>query len=138
MTTASILYTGDLRTEATHVQSGSTFLTDAPTDNQGKGEYFSPTDLLATSLGACVITTMGIFAKGQGYDLTGTQVDVTKVMASAPRRVAEVHVKLHMQGTKAFTDEMKASLERVGHACPVAKSLAPEVVQAIEYVWPEA
>ena len=95
MATVQTFYLGDLRTENEHMQSGNKVITDAPTDNQGKGEYFSPTDLLATALGSCIMTIMGIKARDNEIDLEGTKVEVTKIMASDPRRVAEVVVQFH-------------------------------------------
>ncbi|MEY4595055.1 MAG: hypothetical protein RIQ47_1465, partial [Bacteroidota bacterium] len=92
METIHTRYLGELRTEATHLQSGTVILTDAPTDNQGKGEAFSPTDLLAASLGSCLMTIMGIAGRTHGIDLEGTQLKITKIMATQPRRVAEVKI----------------------------------------------
>jgi len=94
MTTVKTIYLGDLRTENEHLQSGNKIITDAPTDNQGKGEAFSPTDLLATALGNCIMTIMGIKARDNGIDIKGTEIEITKIMASDPRRVAEVVVEL--------------------------------------------
>lgn len=95
MTTIKTLYLGKLRTENEHLQSGNKVITDAPVDNQGRGECFSPTDLLATSLGSCIMTIMGIKVRDNGIDLKGTEVEVTKIMASGPRRVAEVIVEFN-------------------------------------------
>ncbi len=96
MKTSEVLYTGDLRTQTTHVRSGQTFITDAPVDNQGKGEAFSPTDLAATSLACCMITTMGIAAKTHGINMIGTRAEVLKIMASDPRRIASIEVDIYM------------------------------------------
>ena len=98
MATIHTTYLGDLRTEATHLQSGTKIITDAPTDNQGRGEAFSPTDLLAESLAGCMLTTMGIFARNNGIDMDGTHCEVTKIMAANPRRVAEVIISKHRNG----------------------------------------
>lgn len=130
METARIVYTGDLRTEAMHVQSGKTIITDAPIDNQGKGEAFSPTDLLATSLGSCMLTTMGIASKTHNMNIDGAKVKVTKVMAANPRRVAEVHVEFELPA-KNYSDKEKTILENTALACPVAKSLHPDIVQKV-------
>ncbi len=137
MATAKITYLGDLRTECTHLQSGNTLITDAPCDNQGKGEAFSPTDLLATSLGACILTIMGIKARDNNIDITGTEVEITKIMASEPpRRVAEVVVEFFFPG-KPYTPEEKATVESVAGTSPVPLSLHPELKQTIRFNWPE-
>ncbi len=128
METSRVVYTGDLRTEATHVKSGQTFVTDAPIDNKGKGEAFSPTDLLATSLGACAITTVGIAAKTHGFDVDGATIKVTKIMASDPRRVGEVIVEMYFPET-IYSEKEKAIIRKTIDTCPVAKSLNPELKQ---------
>jgi putative redox protein len=134
MATAKITYLGDLRTECTHLQSGIKLITDAPCDNQGKGEAFSPTDLLATSLGACIMTIMGIKARDNHIDITGTEVEITKIMASDPRRVAEVVVEFFFPG-KSYTSEEKQLIESVAGTSPVPLSLHPEMVQTIRFHW---
>jgi putative redox protein len=134
MATVESHYLGGLRNESKHLQSGSLLLTDAPTDNQGKGEAFSPTDLLATALGTCIVTTMAITAQKQGIDLTGTQYSITKIMASTPRRVKEVQVRLDFPPL-GLTQEQQAALEKIAHHCPVALSLSPEVTQTLEFNW---
>lgn len=137
MPTARIIYTGDLRTEATHLQSGTAILTDAPTDNQGKGEKFSPTDLTATSLGTCIITTMGIRLRAEGLDFTGTELSVTKIMtAQPPRRIARIEVELQMRTNVELTDEQRQKCEEIAHTCPVALTLHPDVEQAVTFHWP--
>jgi putative redox protein len=136
MATAKIKYLGELRTECTHLQSGNKIITDAPTDNQGKGEAFSPTDLLATSLGACILTIMGIKARDNQIDITGTQVEVTKIMASDPRRVAEVVVEFFFPD-KPYTTEEKQLIESVAGTSPVPLSLHPALVQTIRFHWAE-
>src|ERR1041385_8851646 len=125
METARIVYTGELRTEATHLRSGITIISDAPTDNHGKGAAFSPTDLLATSLGSCMLTTMGIACQTHRMNMDGAKVKVTKVMAANPRRVSEVHVEFTMPGNN-YTDKQKSILENTALTCPVAKSLHPD------------
>src|ERR1700750_3193835 len=117
MATVETTYIGDLRTENIHVQSGTQILTDAPTDNQGKGEAFSPTDLLATSLGTCMLTTMAIRTAKNDIDMDGAKCAITKIMAPNPRRVAEIAVKFTFP--KAYTDEQKALLEDAALTCPV-------------------
>lgn len=137
MPTARIIYTGDLRTEATHLQSGTTILTDAPTDNHGKGEKFSPTDLTATSFGTCIITTMGIRLRAEGLDFTGTELSVTKIMtAQPPRRIARIEVELRMRTNVELTDEQRRKCEEIAHTCPVALTLHPDVEQAVTFHWP--
>ncbi|WP_319500145.1 OsmC family protein [uncultured Draconibacterium sp.] len=134
MTTIKTIYLGELRTENEHLQSGNRVITDAPTDNRGKGEYFSPTDLLATALGSCIMTIMGIKARDNGIDIEGTQVDVTKIMASDPRRVAEVIVEFTFPA-KNYTDEEKQLVESVAGVSPVPLSLHPDLGQTIKFNW---
>ena len=133
--TANIIYKGTLRCEAKHVQSGSVIETDAPTDNRGKGERFSPTDLLCVSLATCIATTMGIKADDMKIDLTDTTVEVTKHMLPDPRRVAKIEVKLTMPSTLQLDEKDKTILERVGNNCPVTKSLHPDLEVNIKYIW---
>lgn len=133
--TANIIYKGTLRCEATHLQSGSLIETDAPTDNRGKGERFSPTDLLCVSLATCIVTTMGIKADDMKIDLTNTTVEVTKHMLADPRRVGKVEVDLSMPATLQLDERDKIVLERVGNNCPVTKSLNPEMEVVINYNW---
>jgi uncharacterized OsmC-like protein len=128
METSRIIYTGDLRTEATHVKSGQTFITDAPLDNQGKGEAFSPTDLLATSLGACAITVVGIAARAHGFNVDGTEVKITKIMAAEPRRVGEVIVEFNFPDVK-YSKKEKTIIRHTIKTCPVSQSLRPELIQ---------
>jgi putative redox protein len=132
--TASVTYESNLRTTCLHLQSGSVFETDAPTDNKGKGERFSPTDLIATGLGACLITTMGIKAESMNIQLDGAKVEVTKVMVSDPRRIGKiiVHVTLPALNLDEKTMEI---LERVGRTCPVERSLHPDVELDIQFKW---
>lgn len=133
--TANIIYRGTLRCEAKHLQSGSIIETDAPTDNRGKGERFSPTDLLCVSLATCITTTMGIKADDMKINLTDTTVEVTKHMLPDPRRVAKIEVKLNMPSTLQLDEKDKIILERVGNNCPVTKSLHPDLEVKIEYNW---
>ncbi len=121
MTTIKTVYLGQLRTENEHLQSGNKVITDAPTDNQGKGEYFSPTDMLATALGSCILTIMGIKARDNGINIEGTTVDVTKIMASDPRRVAEVIVDFTFP-KKKYSNEEKQFVESVAGTSPVPLS----------------
>ncbi len=139
MATIQTRYTGDLRTESTHVQSGTVILTDAPTDNQGRGEAFSPTDLLANALGTCIITTMAIFARRDGIDLTGSHLNVTKIMSSLPpRRVARIEIELTVCTSEAISEEVRERLGRIAHTCPVALSLHPDVEQVVSIQWETA
>ena len=133
--TSSIVYRGQLRTEATHIQSGTIIETDAPTDNRGKGERFSPTDLLCVSLGTCMVTTMALKGTDMNIELSGTTLEVTKHIASDPRRVIKIEVVLTFPSTLKVDDKDKLILERTGNNCPVAKTLHPDVEQVIKYVW---
>jgi putative redox protein len=130
MYTSKIEYLGELRTEATHLQSGKQIITDAPTDNHGKGEAFSPTDLVATALASCMISIMGIKLQGSGKDIKGATSEVTKVMYSEPRRIGEIHVKISVPDNN-FSEKEKQILINAAHACPVAKSLHPDIKQVI-------
>ena len=133
--TANVIYKGSLRCEATHLQSGSMIETDAPTDNKGKGERFSPTDMLCVSLATCIVTTMGIKGADMDIDLTNTSVEVTKHMLPDPRRVAKIEVKLNMPPALQLDEKDKTILERVGNNCPVTKSLHPDMQVEIQYNW---
>jgi uncharacterized OsmC-like protein len=128
METSRVTYTSDLRTEALHVKSGQIFITDAPTDNQGKGEAFSPTDLLATSLGACAITVVGIAARTHGFDVDGTVLKITKIMASDPRRVCEVIVEMDFPAVK-YSEKEKSIIRHTINTCPVGQSLHLDLKQ---------
>ena len=133
--TASIIYKGYLRCECTHIQSGTVIETDAPTDNRGKGERFSPTDSLCVSLATCVVTTMALKANDMNIDLTGTNIAVTKHMLSEPRRIGKIEVILSFPNALQLEDKDRTILQRVGDNCPVAKSLHPDLQVSIEYNW---
>lgn len=133
--TAKVTYDANLRTTCLHLQSNSSFETDAPTDNKGKGERFSPTDLIATGLGACMITTMGIKAESMDIFLDGAQIEVTKVMVSDPRRIGKIIINATMPAGLNLDDKTKEILERVGRTCPVERSLHPEVQLDISFTW---
>jgi putative redox protein len=136
MLTSRVTYLGELRTESVHIQSGAKFTTDAPKDNHGKGEAFSPTDLVATALATCMLTVMGIVSKRESYtSIDGVTADVTKVMYSDPRRVGEIHVRLTFPKNN-FTEKEKKIYENTTHTCPVAKSLHADLKQVIEFIWP--
>jgi putative redox protein len=130
----SIKYLGDLRCEARHEPSGTVIMTDAPVDNEGRGESFSPTDLAATSLGTCMLTIMGIAARKQGVDLGDTQVKVVKEMSTQPpRRIAKVTVVFTIP--LPASHEKRAMLENAAKNCPVHLSLHPDVVQDMRFDW---
>jgi uncharacterized OsmC-like protein len=133
--TSQIIYKGDLRSVAMHMQSGTVIETDAPTDNQGKGERFSPTDLVATALGTCMITTMGIKARTMDIDLTGTKLDVTKIMVSDPRRIGKIIVHVFFPEGLTIDDKQKEILERTARTCPVERTLHPDVELLMEFNW---
>lgn len=133
--TATIQYEGNLRCNARHLQSNSLIETDAPTDNRGKGERFSPTDLVCTALATCMITTMAMKATDMGIELKDTMVNVQKHMASDPRRIAKIDVELTFPDTLKLEEKDKIILQRVGDNCPVIKSLHPDVVINANYNW---
>jgi putative redox protein len=134
MVAIEMQYLGDLHCKAVHGPSGTALDTDAPKDNQGRGESFSPTDLVATALGTCILTTMGILARTLSIDMTGATASVTKEMASVPtRRIATLAVTLHMPGSIAPENRIK--LERAAHTCPVHKSMQSNVDMPITFVW---
>ncbi len=132
--TSSIVYQGNLRCQAIHLQSGSIIETDAPTDNRGKGERFSPTDLLCVSLATCIVTTMGMKAADMDIDLTDTKMEVTKHMLSEPRRIGKIVIKLIFPTTLQLTEKDFTILSRVADTCPVKKSLHPDLVVEVEYL----
>jgi uncharacterized OsmC-like protein len=127
-------YLGNLRTEITHLQSGNTLTTDAPIDNHGKGEFFSPTDLLASALGSCILTIMGIAANTHGFSIDGAFMETTKVMSSNPRRVAELIITITFPHNKYSEKELKI-LEISARECPVANSLHPDLKQTVSFVF---
>ena len=133
--TSQIIYKGQLRTSATHLQSGTVIETDAPTDNQGKGERFSPTDLVAVALGTCMITTMGIKARTMDIELDGTRVEVTKIMVSDPRRIGKIIAHLFFPPELKLDDKTKEILERTARTCPVERTLHPDVELDMQFNW---
>ena len=135
--TSTVVYNGGLRTTCTHLQSGSSFETDAPVDNNGKGERFSPTDLMATSLATCMITVMGIKARAMGFDLDGIKIEVLKIMKTDPRRVGGIHLTFHIPDNLADIDEKtKIIMKNTGITCPVWLSIHPDIdVQVNWGVW---
>lgn len=134
MTLMKARYVGQLRVECEHTESRTKILTDAPKDNCGKGEAFSPTDLCATALGACILTTMGIYAQQHELDITGAETEIVKTMGSTPRRIAEIRVVIHMP-FKNYSEKEKTILERVAKACPVHFSLNEQMIQTVVFDW---
>ena len=128
-----VKYKGELRTEAVHLKSGKTIITDAPIDNKGKGEAFSPTDLVATALGSCMITIMGIVAEREGITLDGTTAEVEKVMATSPRRIGEVKIKIKF--IQKLNRDQRDKLERVAKNCPVSGSLSEDLKETVEFIY---
>ncbi len=132
--TATIRYEGNLRCNATHLQSGTQIETDAPTDNRGKGERFSPTDLVCTALATCMATTMAIKATDMNIELKGLSVDVQKHMENNPRRISKIDVKVTFAPSLVLEEKDRIILQRTGDNCPVVKSLHPDVILNIAYV----
>lgn len=133
--TASILYKGDLRCECVHIQSGTVIETDAPTDNRGKGERFSPTDTVCVALGTCIITTIGIRANDMQVDLAGTKLAVTKHMFSEPRRIGKIDVLIQFPASLDLSEKDRLLFQKIGDNCPVMKSLHPDIQVTIDYQW---
>ena len=132
--TSTVQYAGELRTVCTHLRSGSNFETDAPVDNNGKGERFSPTDLMATSLGTCMVTVMGIKARSMGFDLDGIRIEVEKIMKSDPRRVGGINLFFHIpESLRELEDKSKQILKHTGRTCPVQLSLHPDIEVNIDW-----
>jgi len=132
--TVSAKYLGDLRVECTHLQSGTVIVTDAPTDNQGKGQAFSPTDLCAAALAACSMTIIGMYGKNHNINVDGMEAAVTKVMAANPRRIQRIEVIITMPD-REYSEKDKASIERAAHSCPVHASLHQDMEQVFVFKW---
>jgi putative redox protein len=133
-----IVYEGNLRCSATHGPSKQVITTDAPVDNGGKGEAFSPTDLVATAVGTCIVTIMGLLAQRSGLDIDGTRVHVAKEMVAAPhRRIGNLHVTVTMPAGAQLSEVARSKLERAAHLCPVKQSLHPDVNVVMDFVYPE-
>ncbi|MBK8711678.1 MAG: OsmC family protein [Niastella sp.] len=132
--TATVEYAGNLRCISTHLQSGSIIETDAPTDNRGKGERFSPTDSVCMALATCMITTMGIKAMDMKIELRGTKLEVTKHMLADPRRIGKIEIVVHIPALNLDARD-KDILERTGNNCPVMKSLHPDLIVDVNYEW---
>lgn len=133
MATSKVTYLGDLRTSSMHLQSGSVIVSDAPLDNNGKGEAFSPTDTVANGLASCMFTVMGIKARDLDIDFSGSTAEVTKIMGTEPRRITEIHVTFHFSIHPE--DKIKTILERTAMTCPVFYSLHPEIKKEIVFNW---
>ncbi len=135
MSTISSVYSGNLRTQATHNASGNTIITDAPLDNNGRGEAFSPSDLVCAALGSCMMTIMGIVAERNQLKLEEAKMDITKIMVADPRRIAEVVIDFHFPAGTSYSDKEKALLENAARTCPVALSLHPDIKQTVNFNW---
>jgi uncharacterized OsmC-like protein len=133
MATSSIQYLGKLRTQSTHLQSNSQIVTDAPIDNNGKGEAFSPTDMVANSLATCMLTVMGIKAESMQLELKNSTAEVTKVMDINPRRISEIHVAFQMEGVA--DEKSRKILENTANTCPVHHSIHPDIKKEISFNW---
>jgi len=133
--TSTIVYDGNLRTIATHLQSGTVIETDAPLDNQGKAERFSPTDLVATALGTCMMTIMGIKARDMNINLVNTKIDIKKLMKSDPRRIGGIDLTFSFPDELQLTEKERTILERAAHTCPVIYSIHPEIEVNVAFQW---
>jgi putative redox protein len=132
--TSTVVYNGGLRTTCTHIKSGNSFETDAPVDNNGKGERFSPTDLLATSLGTCMLTVMGIRARKSGFDLDGVKIEVEKIMKADPRRVGGINLSYQIPDNLKTVDEnTKVILKKIAQTCPVMLSIHPDIEVNVDW-----
>jgi len=134
MATAHVKYLGGLRTEATHLRSGNKLITDAPVDNQGKGEAFSPTDLLATAYASCILSITGMAAQTHGFDITGAEITVTKIMGTNPRRIVELNMEIVLPHDD-YSPKHKKMIEQVVKTCPVYNSLNPEIKKEIKFTY---
>lgn len=130
METAKTKYLGELRTEIIHVRSGSLVVTDAPVDNKGKGEFFSPTDLVASALGSCAFTIMGIAAREYGFSIEGSACSITKIMADNPRRIGEIRIEFDLTANN-YTAKEKKIIDHCVRTCPVALSLKESILQNV-------
>lgn len=133
--TSKIIYTGDLSTEATHLNSNAVIHTDAPVDNHGKGENFSPTDLVATALASCMLTIMGITSNAHGINIANTHATVNKIMAADPRRIGRIEVTIHVQGQGVFSPKEKMILQHAAMTCPVFESLHKDMEKVVTFLF---
>src|SRR5690554_177418 len=131
--TSEVIYLGDLRTQSTHLASQASIVSDAPIDNNGKGEAFSPTDYVANALASCMLTIMGIKAKELNIDISQSRAEVTKIKQEEPRKIGEVQVRIFM--SISADKKTQTIFENVARACPVAKSLHPDIQQKITFIW---
>ncbi|MGN6492361.1 MAG: OsmC family protein [Agriterribacter sp.] len=131
--TSTVVYEGNLRTVCTHLKSGTVIETDAPTDNQGKGERFSPSDLVATALASCMLTIMGIKARDMELDIAGIKVDVEKIMANDPRRIGGINLTFHFPDNISLTEKQQTIMERAAHTCPVIYSIHPDIKVNVDF-----
>ena len=134
--TSSIVYEGDLRTVGTHLRSKTVIETDAPPDNQGKGERFSPSDLVASALGSCMMTIMGIKARDMNVDLKGTRIEVEKIMKTDPRRIGGINLTFYFPDGFRASEKERSILERAAHTCPVMYSINPDIEVKAVFNWP--
>ena len=134
--TSTVVYEGNLRTVCLHVRSGSVMETDAPVDNNGKGERFSPSDLVATALGSCMMTIMGMKAVDMGIDLDGSNIEVEKIMKQEPRRIGTINLTFHFPEKLLLTDKQQAIMEKTAHTCPVIFSIHPDIEVKTIFNWP--
>ncbi len=137
MTKMKTIYLGGLRTEIEHLQSGNKVITDAPLDNNGKGEFFSPTDLFSSSLGSCMLTIMGMSANSYGFSIDGTEVEIEKIMAANPRRVAEIIIDFHFPKGMKYSEKERRLIESAARTCPVANSLHPDIIKTVRFNYDE-
>ncbi|HRI27271.1 MAG TPA: OsmC family protein [Chitinophagales bacterium] len=133
--TSRVTYTTQLRTQAIHLQSGNCIITDAPTDNEGRGEAFSPTDLVATALASCMLTIMGIVAQRNNLLIDGTTAQITKIMQANPRKIVRIEIAITMPAQTEFTNKVKTLLENAARTCPVALSINPYIEQVVTFKW---
>ena len=133
--TSTVTYSGALRTLATHLQSGSSFETDAPPDNQGMGARFSPTDLIGTSLAACMLTTMAIRARDLEEKLKGTITETEKIMSNAPRKISGINIRFTWPTAQVFSEEERQRLESIAWTCPVKESIHPDIQLSVDFNW---
>ncbi len=135
--TSTVIYEGELRTVAQHLASGTVIETDAPTDNQGKGERFSPSDLVATALGSCMLTIMGMKARDLNIDLKGTRIEIQKTMKPEPRRISGISLTFHLPEQLQLSEKNKLILQRAADTCPVMYSINPDIDVKVNYNWPK-
>lgn len=133
--TSTVIYEGNLRTVCEHLKSGTTIETDAPVDNNGKGERFSPSDLVATALGSCMLTIMGMRAVDMNVDLKGTKIEVEKIMKSDPRRIGGINLTFHFPEELEVSEKQRTILEKAAHTCPVIYSINPEIEVNVKFNW---